>query len=71
MGTVSELLAPRRADDSLDGLRDWTFVSVHFWGEPSLGSWQLTILNGAPAANNSGPMKLIVRGTKRNPDQLQ
>ena len=32
-GTKSELLSTRRYDDSKEGLDDWKFMTVHFWGE--------------------------------------
>lgn len=31
-GTRSELLSTRRYDDSKEGLDDWRFMTVHFWG---------------------------------------
>ena len=31
-GTKSELLSTRRYDDSKEGLDDWKFMTVHFWG---------------------------------------
>ena len=42
-GTVSPLLSTRRYDDSSDGLKDWLFMSVHFWGENPQGEWQITV----------------------------
>lgn len=41
-GTKSQLLSTRRYDDSSSGLEEWTFMSVHFWGENPLGKWQIT-----------------------------
>ena len=32
-GTKSELLSTRRYDDSKEGLDDWKFMTVHFWGK--------------------------------------
>ena len=37
-GTKSELLSTRRYDDSKEGLDDWKFMTVHFWGMSSLFS---------------------------------
>ena len=31
-GTKSELLSTRRYDDSKEGLDEWKFMTVHFWG---------------------------------------
>ena len=32
-GTKSELLSTRRYDDSKEGLDEWKFMTVHFWGK--------------------------------------
>ncbi|XP_069747210.1 PC3-like endoprotease variant B isoform X2 [Narcine bancroftii] len=42
-GTTSELLAVRLIDNSKFGLRHWTMMSVHSWGEDPEGEWNLTI----------------------------
>ncbi|XP_069747211.1 PC3-like endoprotease variant B isoform X3 [Narcine bancroftii] len=41
-GTTSELLAVRLIDNSKFGLRHWTMMSVHSWGEDPEGEWNLT-----------------------------
>ena len=42
-GTSSNLVAPRPGDDSTQGLKDWAFMSVHFWDENPVGRWTLGI----------------------------
>ncbi|XP_078061255.1 PC3-like endoprotease variant B, partial [Mustelus asterias] len=46
-GTKSKLLAVRLADESQAGLKDWTFMTVHLWGENPEGVWILTIADRA------------------------
>ncbi|XP_048454088.1 PC3-like endoprotease variant B [Rhincodon typus] len=46
-GTKSKLLAVRSNDNSQAGLKNWTFMSVHFWGEKPDGVWILTITDEA------------------------
>ena len=35
------LLSQRPLDRSRDGFTDWTFMSVHSWGENPRGTWKL------------------------------
>ncbi len=42
-GTRSQLLQKRPRDTSKDGFRDWTFLTVHSWGEMAMGQWVLEI----------------------------
>lgn len=42
-GTVSVLLDTRPNDDSTDGLKNWTFMTVHCWGEQPRGLWTLQV----------------------------
>ncbi|XP_072332746.1 PC3-like endoprotease variant B isoform X2 [Scyliorhinus torazame] len=46
-GTKSKLLAVRTADDSKFGLRNWTFMTIHFWGEKPEGVWIFIITDHA------------------------
>ena len=41
-GTKSTILSHRRLDDSTDGV-DFTFMTVHNWGENPSGVWTLSI----------------------------
>eukprot|EP00794_Sanderia_malayensis_P000162 gene162-774_t len=42
-GTRSQILKTRRNDHSNKGLKDWIFMSVHFWGEDPRGMWTLAV----------------------------
>jgi kexin len=59
-GMVSQLATRRPLDDSKDGLRGWTFMTVAFWGEQPEGPWTLNIVDrrqrGTPGILNSWRM---------------
>lgn len=42
-GTRVRLMSRRPHDRSGDGLSDWTFMTVGFWGEPIAGRWVLAL----------------------------
>ncbi|XP_062910094.1 PC3-like endoprotease variant B isoform X2 [Mobula hypostoma] len=42
-GTKSELLGVRIFDNSKMGIKNWTFMTIHSWGENPKGEWKLTI----------------------------
>ncbi|KAF0992607.1 hypothetical protein HZS_6281, partial [Henneguya salminicola] len=42
-GSPSQILSTRRYDTSEEGLDEWNFMSVHFWGENPKGKWKLII----------------------------
>eukprot|EP00111_Clytia_hemisphaerica_P007554 TCONS_00021941-protein len=46
-GTRTRLLKTRRNDKSTKGLKDWIFMSVHFWGEDPHGIWTLAITDNS------------------------
>ena len=46
-GIVSELATPRFQDTSVDGLVNWTFMSVVHWGERGIGDWTIKVYNDA------------------------
>jgi subtilisin-like proprotein convertase family protein len=45
-GKASVLMTPRSADGNAD-FADWTFMSVHHWGESTLGDWTLEVTDNA------------------------
>ena len=55
VGTKSTMLPQRATDKTYKGFNDWTFMSVHFWGENPLGTWTLRVIDMAPidATGNS------------------
>lgn len=67
-GTISTLLTIRPKDESVYGFANWTFMSVHFWGESPNGLW--TIYINTIENHNSTilyNLKLIVHGTQTYP----
>ena len=59
MGTVSQILFYRRQDVLSNKLEDWTVLSVQFWGENPVGTWQLTMTNKHPHVQNTGKLSRI------------
>lgn len=59
-GMVSQLATRRPLDDSKDGLRGWSFMTVAFWGEQLQGPWTLNVVDrrqsGSPGILNSWRM---------------
>ncbi|XP_078696546.1 uncharacterized protein LOC144924826 isoform X2 [Branchiostoma floridae x Branchiostoma belcheri] len=67
-GTVSDIV-PGRAPD-LEPDLEWTFMTVHHWGERAEGSWQLSIRNTHPHLSNTGILEgwsLVFLGTATDP----
>ncbi|KAG7476278.1 hypothetical protein MATL_G00081180 [Megalops atlanticus] len=42
-GTKSQLLTNRLFDHSVEGFRNWEFMTTHCWGEKAAGNWTLEI----------------------------
>ncbi|KAI9598162.1 peptidase S8/S53 domain-containing protein [Syncephalis fuscata] len=40
---ISKLSAIRKNDQSLDGFKDWTFMTVKHWDESPIGEWTLNV----------------------------
>eukprot|EP00096_Caligus_rogercresseyi_P011194 TRINITY_DN4331_c0_g1_i1.p1 TRINITY_DN4331_c0_g1~~TRINITY_DN4331_c0_g1_i1.p1 ORF type:complete len:661 (+),score=93.36 TRINITY_DN4331_c0_g1_i1:122-2104(+) len=72
-GTKSILLFPRPKDNFATSFRDWPFLSVHFYGETTPGTWKLEVVNmgsSKPLRNSAGILnkwQLIFYGTETNP----
>lgn len=45
-GVISQLGAPRKNDNSEEGLIDWTFMTVKHWEEDPIGNWTLYVIDG-------------------------
>ena len=75
-GTRSTLLFPRPRDTLGQSFDDWPFLSVHFWGEYSAGSWTLEVINmGSDRNFNRGQgmlhkWQMIWYGTEENPVRI-
>ena len=50
-GTRNEMLSTRRYDDSKNGLHDWTFMTVHNWGENPKGVWVMNVTDNIATLN--------------------
>ncbi|KAL6731186.1 hypothetical protein Aduo_002083 [Ancylostoma duodenale] len=71
-GTTVQLLHPRKNDDSPDGLSEWPFVSVGYWGENPQGKWKLEAVSVANPRNVKAvgilkAVRLTVQGTQADP----
>uniref|UniRef100_A0A2D4HPJ1 P/Homo B domain-containing protein n=1 Tax=Micrurus lemniscatus lemniscatus TaxID=129467 RepID=A0A2D4HPJ1_MICLE len=42
-GTRSQLLSNRLFDHSMEGFKNWEFMTTHCWGEKAAGDWILEI----------------------------
>lgn len=42
-GMISNLAVVRKHDDSNEGFKNWTFMSVAHWGETGVGRWKLKV----------------------------
>ncbi|XP_072051183.1 proprotein convertase subtilisin/kexin type 6-like [Amphiura filiformis] len=67
--TESTILQPRRGDQRSGRFSEWPFMSTHYWGEETSGTWILEVENtGLPS--NSGHITqwtLILYGTENAP----
>jgi len=61
-GMAAQLASRRPLDQSPDGLRGWTFMTVAFWGERAEGPWTLNVVDkratGEPGRLNSWRMTI-------------
>lgn len=71
-GTRSTLLPFRVHDRKRGSFTEWIFMSTHFWGERSDGTWTLELESRSPSYYR-GVLKswqLILRGTVSLPDDI-
>ncbi|GFT55225.1 neuroendocrine convertase 1 [Nephila pilipes] len=71
-GTVSMVLSRRERDSSAVGFKNWTFLSVHFWGENPAGRWRVLIrdMTGEDYKGSVNMVKLTLHGTKQKPRHM-
>jgi len=65
-GTQTTLLAERDQDTSTDGFKNWSFMSVHNWGENPKGLWTIKIMDTTGDMKNHGSLedfRLVLHGT--------
>ncbi|KAG2466282.1 PCSK5 convertase, partial [Polypterus senegalus] len=76
-GTKSQLLANRLFDHSMEGFKNWDFMTTHCWGEKAAGDWILEIYDSPSQIRNHktpGKLKewtLILYGTSVHPYSYQ
>uniref|UniRef100_A0A6I8SHP8 Proprotein convertase subtilisin/kexin type 5 n=1 Tax=Xenopus tropicalis TaxID=8364 RepID=A0A6I8SHP8_XENTR len=72
-GTRSQLLANRLFDHSMEGFKNWEFMTTHCWGERASGDWTLEIYDTPSQLRNfktPGKLKewsLVLYGTSVHP----
>ncbi|KAM9328952.1 proprotein convertase subtilisin/kexin type 5 isoform 2-T2 [Gastrophryne carolinensis] len=72
-GTRSQLLANRLFDHSMEGFKNWEFMTTHCWGEKASGDWILEIYDTPSQLRNfktPGKLKewsLVLYGTSIQP----
>ncbi|XP_077200877.1 proprotein convertase subtilisin/kexin type 5 isoform X2 [Paroedura picta] len=72
-GTRSQLLANRLFDHSMEGFKNWDFMTTHCWGEKAAGDWILEIYDTPSQLRNvktPGKLKewsLVLYGTSTQP----
>ncbi|KAG8455262.1 hypothetical protein GDO86_001457 [Hymenochirus boettgeri] len=72
-GTKSQLLSNRLFDHSMEGFKNWEFMTTHCWGEKGSGNWTLEIYDTPSQLRNfktPGKLKewsLVLYGTSVHP----
>lgn len=72
-GTKSVLMQKRKCDICQDGISDWSFMSVQFWGENPLGKWDLIIQYDGSSGylELTGNQTLHVYGVNEIPESVK
>ncbi|KAL5017915.1 hypothetical protein ScPMuIL_003637 [Solemya velum] len=73
MGTETMLLSERPRDVSTKGFKNWTFMSVHSWGEQPSGTWKVSFKDKKQGSNigTIDTIRLTLHGTKDIPDHVR
>ncbi|KAI4821159.1 hypothetical protein KUCAC02_029106, partial [Chaenocephalus aceratus] len=69
-GTKSQLLANRLFDHSMEGFKNWEFMTTHCWGEKAAGDWVLEIYDSPSQLRSQkvpGKLKEWVPGARQDP----
>ncbi|GIZ01576.1 neuroendocrine convertase 1 [Caerostris extrusa] len=71
-GTVSMALSRRERDYSATGFKDWSFLSVHFWGEHPAGLWRVLVrdMTGNDYSGAVKDVNLTFHGTSQKPHHM-
>jgi proprotein convertase subtilisin/kexin type 1 len=73
-GTQTTLLSERDQDSSTDGFKNWSFMSVHNWGENPKGLWTIKIMDATGNMKNHGSLedfRLVLHGTAEAPHHIK
>lgn len=72
-GLETMLLSERPSDGSKDGFINWSFMSVHSWGENPKGKWSIKILDRTGKQNHGRLVnfKLVLHGTSKKPNYME
>ena len=73
-GTETTLLSERDQDTSAEGFKNWSFMSVHNWGENPKGIWTIKIMDATGNMNNHGSLedfRLVLHGTSEAPHHMK
>uniref|UniRef100_A0A672HDG3 Proprotein convertase subtilisin/kexin type 5b n=1 Tax=Salarias fasciatus TaxID=181472 RepID=A0A672HDG3_SALFA len=67
-GTKSQLLANRLFDHSMEGFKNWEFMTTHCWGEKAAGDWVLEIYDSPSQLRRKlKEWSLVLYGTSVHP----
>ncbi|CAF0745501.1 unnamed protein product [Brachionus calyciflorus] len=71
MGTKSQILPKRPRDQSADGFKKWSFMSVQTWGEFPKGDWVLNVGSSDGSQVQLEDYELVIHGTKEKPVEYE
>jgi proprotein convertase subtilisin/kexin type 1 len=74
MQTRTMLLSERTGDFSKEGFVNWSFMSVHTWGEDPNGVWSIRLNDRGDLLQNEGALKefkLVLHGTYDKPEYIK
>ncbi|ELT90904.1 hypothetical protein CAPTEDRAFT_121853 [Capitella teleta] len=72
-GTATTLLTKRKNDRSVEGFANWSFMSVHTWGENPAGTWRIIIQDRGEGSSSGviSNVELRLHGTKEMPAHVK
>uniref|UniRef100_A0A1W7RA47 furin n=1 Tax=Hadrurus spadix TaxID=141984 RepID=A0A1W7RA47_9SCOR len=72
-GSTTMLLSKRAKDNSIIGFRNWTFLTVHLWGEKCSGTYKLLVRDKEGNGYHGGVNRasLTLHGTKDMPEHMK
>ena len=72
-GTKSQLLPNRKCDICQNGLTEWSFMSVQYWGESPIGTWEVVVqYDGHDGSfETDGIQSFEIFGTQNTPQSVK